>query len=217
MASNPYYSYYKQENEQNLMEDLTVESIRQYAHDVVYLPRNINIQDYIMTEPITQSFDYPVDVECYIKSWDHYEGEGQLLAKFGLEIRDQMTLIITKRSHNQFIKPITGKERPWEGDCIYIPMLKNVYQVKYASDSNASFYILGKNYAWEIVCELLEFNNEQFNTGRPEIDGLNPPFEHFDEPDYNLDDYDHTAQNTIIQDESDKIIDWTEKSPFGEE
>lgn len=216
MARNPYYDYFTQNNEQNLMEDLTVESVKQYAHDVVYLPRNINIEDKIMTEPIVQSFNHALDIEIYIKSWDHYEGEGQLLSKFGLEIRDQMTLIMTKRSYNQFIKPLTGKVRPWEGDCIYIPMFKNVYQVKFASDSNASFYLLGKNYAWEINCELLEFNNEQFNTGRAEIDSLNPPFEHADQPGYDLESYDTTTQNKEIQTQSDLIIDWAEKNPFGE-
>jgi len=216
MATNPYYNYYNQSNEQDLMEDLIVESTKQYAHDVVYLPRLIDVKDEIMTEPIIQSFNHALDVEMYIKSWDHYEGEGQLLSKFGLEIRDQMTMVVTKRSYNQFIKPLTGKERPWEGDCIFIPMLKNIYQIKYASDSNAAFYLLGKNYGWEVVCELLEFNNEQFDTGRPEIDQLNKPFEHLDDPDYNLDDYDRTAQNKKIQNESDNIIDWTEKNPFGE-
>lgn len=216
MASNPYYNYFNQSNEQNLMEDLVVESVKQYAHDVNYLPRDINILDELMTEPITQSFNHDVPVECYVLNWSGYGGEGQILAKFGLEIRDQMKFIITKRSHNQFIKPTTGKERPQEGDCIYIPMLKNVYQISYVSDSNPAFYILGKNYAWEVTCDLLEFNNEQFNTGNPVIDALNPPFEHTSDPDYDLESYDKTAQNKYIQEESDEIIDWTEKNPFGE-
>lgn len=215
MANNPYFNFFNQKHEQNLQEDLTVESVKQFAHNMIYLPRDINIRDKIMNEPIVQTFSNALDIEMYIKSWDSFQGQGQLMAKFGLEIRDQMTFVMSKRSFAQFIKPTTGKERPWEGDCIYIPMLNVVYQIKYV-DSSASFYILGKNYSWEIVCELLEFNNEQFVTGRPEIDDLNPPFEHFDDPDYNLDDYDKTAQNTVIQDESDQIIDWTEKNPFGD-
>lgn len=198
------------------MDDLIVESIKQFAHDLVYLPRDINIEDKIMTEPVIQTFSKALDVEMYIKSWDNYQGEGQLLAKFGLEIRDQMTFILTKRSYEQFIKPYTNKERPWEGDCLYIPMFGNVYQVKYVSSADAAFFMLGKGYAWEITAELLEFNNEQFDTGRAEIDGLNPPFEHADTPDYDLDHYDSNAQNTVIQDKSDEIVDWTESSPFGE-
>lgn len=214
MASNSYFNFFNQHNEQNLIEDLTVEGLKIFAHDLYYLPRDINVEDQIMTEPIIQTFSKALPVEMYIRNWDSYQGEGQLLSKFGLEIRDQMTFILSKRSYNQFIHPTTNKVRPWEGDCIYIPMLKNVYQIKYSSDSNSQFYVLGKNYAWEITCELLEFNNEQFNTGIPAIDALNPPFEHYDDPNYDLDHYDRTAQNTVIQDKSDDIIDWTEKSPF---
>lgn len=198
------------------MDDLTVESIKQFAHDLVYMPRMIDIKDDIMNEPIVQTYSDALDIEMYIKSWDNYEGEGQLLAKFGLEIRDQMTFILTKRSYNRFIKPTSKKERPQEGDCLFVPMLGNVYQIKYVSSTDASFFILGKGYAWEITAELLEFNNEQFDTGRPEIDSLNPPFEHADDAGYDLDNYDDAAQNTTIQNESDQIIDWSEKSPFGE-
>lgn len=215
MASNQFFNYYNQHNEQSLLEDLVVESIRQFAHDLVYLPRDINIKDKIMTEPIIQTISHALDVEMYIKNWDHYQGEGQLLSKFGLEIRDQMTFILTHRAFNQFVKPITNKARPWEGDLIYIPMFKNVYQIKYV-DNSANFYMLGKNYSWEIVCELLEYNNEQFQTGRQEIDQMYPAFEHADDPDYDLNNYDKTSQNSIIQDESDDIIDWTEKNPFGD-
>lgn len=216
MASNPYINFYERNNEQNLMEDLVVESIRQYAHDIVYMPRHIDVEDKVLTEPIIQNITKALDIEVYVKNWEDFQGEGQLLSKFGLEIRDQMNLIMTKRSFTQFVQPITRKERPWEGDLLYIPMLKATYQIKYVSSSNAQFYILGKNYAWEISCELMEFSNEQFNTGRPDIDSLNPSFEHYDQPDYDLSDYDHTAQNQIIQDESDQIIDWSESNPFGD-
>lgn len=216
MASNPYYRYFDRTNEQNLMEDLVVESIKQYAHDFYYLPRNINILDKLMTEPVTQSFKHALGIEGYVLNWSELGGAGLLLAKFDLEIRDNMKFIISKKSHNEFIKPTTKKERPWEGDCLYIPMLKNTYQISYVSDSNPAFYILGKNYAWEVTADLLEFNNEHFDTGNPVIDNLNPPFQHADSPTYNLESYDKTAQNKYIQDESDEIIDWTEKNPFGE-
>lgn len=214
MASNPYFNFFNNVPEQNLMEDLTVESIRQYAHDVVYMPRDI-VRDEIFNEPTVVTYSNALDVEMYVKNWESFQGEGQLIAKFGLEIRDQMTLVLTKRSFNQFIKPTTGKDRPWEGDCIYIPMLGATYQVRYVN-SSASFYILGKNYSWEVQCDLLEFSNEQFKTGRAYIDDLNPPFENANNPDYDLESYDRTAQNEKIQTESDQIIDWTEKSPFAD-
>lgn len=216
MASNPYFNYFEQNQEQNLMESLVFESLRQKAHDVMYLPRDVDIKDEIMTEPVVQSFSKALPVEMYINNWDNFQGEGQLLSKFGLEIRDQMTLLLTKRAFKRFIQDTTKKDRPWEGDCIYIPMFNNIYQIKYVSSSNPAFYILGKNYVWELTCELLEFSNEQFRTGVSYIDELNPAFQHYNESDYDLESYDRTAQNSKIQEESDKIIDWTESSPFGE-
>lgn len=214
MAASPYFNFYSQQSEQGLMDDFVVESVRQYAHDMMYLPRDINVRDNLMTEPIVQTYNKAIDIEMYIKNWSSYEGEGQLLSTFGLDIKDSMSLIMTKRSFTEFVNPYTDKLRPWEGDCIYVPMLKAIYQVKFVSDTNPAFFILGKNYAWEISCELLEFNNEHFETGIPEIDSMNPDFEHYDDPDYDLESYDKTAQNQFIQDESDQIVDWSEKNPF---
>ena len=218
MATNSFFRNFTSPNEQALYDDIIVESIKQYGHDLLYLPRIGEKKDDILNEYSFSRFEQALPVEAYIKNFSDFEGEGQLLAKFGLEIRDQMTLSISQRSFRQFIQPYTDKERPWEGDCIYIPMTKVLYQIKYVNTS-AIFYTLGKLNTFDIVCEIIEFSNEQFNTGIPEIDEKYKAFENADDPDYDLESYDKFAHNTAIEGEGDGILDFSEVSPFsaGEE
>lgn len=214
MATSPFFSIFSQENEQNLIDDLIVESIKQTGHDVYYLPRTGIKRDDILNEYSFSEFHDALPVEMWINNFSNFEGEGQLLSKFGLEVRDQMTMTLSTRSFREFIKPTTGAERPLEGDCIYIPMLKLVYQIKYV-DSTPIFYTLGKLNVWGLTCDLLEFSNEQFMTGVPEIDSLNKPFQNVDtDPNYSLEEYDNAAANKVLQDESDEYLDFTETSPF---
>lgn len=219
MATSPFFNVFEQENEQNLVDDLIVEAIRQTGHDVYYLPRTGMNKDDVLNEYAYSEFYTALPVEMWINNFSNFEGEGQLLSKFGLEIRDQMTLTISVRSFNEFIKPTTAEARPLEGDCIYIPMLKLVYQIKYV-DSTPIFYTLGKLNCWGLTCDLLEFSNEQFKTGLPAIDNLNKPFQNVDtNPNYDLEGYDNNASNKVLQEESDDIIDFSEEDPFrtGEE
>lgn len=213
-ASNPWWNNFNNAGEQGLYEDLVVESIKIYGHDMLYLPRTGIQKDDVLNEYKYSEFNSALPIEMYVKNFDSFEGEGQLLAKFGLEIRDQMTLVMSHRSFHQFIKPTTAKARPWEGDCIYIPMLNVVYQIKYVNTS-ATFYTLGKLNTYEIVCELLEFNNEQFNTGVAAIDDKYAPFENAEtDVNYDLESYDNNAQNRAFEDTADGVLDFSESSPF---
>lgn len=211
--SNPYFQFYNNTAEQNLFEDIAVESIRNHAHDVFYLPRTGVNKDNLLNEFEIAKFEEALPIEVYVKNFDAFEGEGQLMSKFGFEARDQMTLVMSIRSYNQFVKPITAKTRPHEGDCIFIPMLNVAYQIKFVNES-AVFYGMGKLYTWEITCELLEYTNEQFVTGNPVIDDRYPPFENTSSNTYSLENYDDNADNTSIQGESDDVLDFTELDPF---
>lgn len=215
MANNPYFNFYNQKSEQSLANDLVAESIRQFGHNVYYLPRNIDLQDKILNEPEIVTFSKAIKIEVFIKSWDAFQGEGQFLQKFGLEVRDKATLVMSEKSFAEFIRPITNKSRPEEGDCLYIPLFKVIYQILYV-DNAVNFYFLGDNYSWDLDCQIMEFSNEQFKTGIPEIDNINKPFQHTDDPNYDLKSYDKTSQNKEIQEQSDIILDWTEKNPFGD-
>ena len=217
MALNPFFNQFTNTSEQSLYEDLVVEAIRIYAYEMLYLPRTRKETDDIMNEVTMAEFNQAISCEFFIKNFMDFEGEGQILAKFGLEVRDQMTVNLSKRSFEEFIKPNTNSSKPNEGDCIYIPMLDVVYQIKYVSTTPV-FYSFGSLNMYEITMELIDFTGEKFNTGDPRIDNKYKEFENLlTDPDYNLEDYDLTAQNSVIQSESDDIVDFSENSPFGEE
>lgn len=214
MATNIFFNLYNHMGEQTLCENLVVESVRMYAHDMVYLPRTGINFDEVLNSYEYSEFNSACDIELYIKNFDSFEGEGQLLSKFGLEIRDQMTLVMTKRSFEQFVQPTTSAVRPNEGDVIYIPMLKSAFQINYVNSSPV-FYQFGKLFIWEIVCELYEVNNDKFCTGRLEIDNKYRQYGHVDEDlDYRVEDYDTNAQNEVFQDVSDDVLDFSELDPF---
>lgn len=210
---NPFFNQFDHKGEQSLFEDMAVESIRIGGHEVVYMPREIVKNDLLLNEPEVTRFKYAIDVDVYINNWGSFEGDGQLLSKFGLEIRDQMTLTMSHRTFQECIAKQTFTSTPNEGDCIFIPMTKNVYQIKWVNDA-ATFYAFGKLNTWEIVCELLEYSGEIFETGRADIDNLNPVWPNFNDPDYDLESYDRTAKNQVIQEESDEVLDFSEMNPF---
>lgn len=214
MATNQFLQWYNQGNEQDLLEDLTVELVRNSGHDILYLPRTEIAIDNMLNEVGISEFNLAIPVEIYLKNTDSFEGDGQLLAKFGLEIRDQMTVVMSIRSFQEFIQPHTERSRPEEGDCLYIPVLGAVYQIKYVN-SSAQFYALGRLMSYEIVCELIEFNNEKFNTGYPEIDDKYKQFDDASSNAYSIESYDANADNTIIDTQSDSVLDFSEVDPFG--
>jgi hypothetical protein len=239
MARNKYFNFFNDEAEQKLIEDLVVESIEIYAHDMWYLPRTgVNKTD-ILNEYQYNKFTHAIDVEMYIKNVSAFEGDGQFLGKFNIEIRDQITLTMSIRSFKRYIEPITSEKRPLEGDCIYVPMLKALYQVKYVDNANV-YYSLGALQMMDITCELMEVSGEEFTTGITEIDSVyntydNNPLEAAlttesgeyvtTEDGVNIisDEYDPEdisdkpfANNIPFQTEGDAVLDFSETSPFGE-
>lgn len=100
---NKYFNNYGYSREQDLIEDLILESIKIYGHDVKYLPRTFVKPDELFGEDILSTFDEAVPVEMYLKSMEGFEGDGQFLSKFGLEIRDQIVLTVARKRFDQAI------------------------------------------------------------------------------------------------------------------
>ena len=165
-GTNRYFNNFTSSGEQQLLEDMIVESIKIYGHDILYMPREIVSKDELYTEDDQSEYNNAHSLEVYIKSVDGFEGDGTFLSKFGLEIRDQVTFTVSRRS---FSSEIPEQERPNEGDVIYFPMNGRLFQVKYVN-YKPFFYQLGALQTWELVCELFEYSGERFNTGVPEID-----------------------------------------------
>lgn len=249
MVTSVFFNQFNSRAEQKLIEDLVTESIKIYGHDVYYIPRTVFNADEVLNEPGYYAFRDALQIEMYIKNVDSFEGDGQFLQKFGLEIRDQMTLVVSRKIFDQDVLQYANIIRPREGDLIYLPMLEQCYQIKFV-DNDAIFYQMGSLQTFEITCELFEYSNEIFNTGVDEIDGLyNAYLSNLNNRmgAFYQNDIDHAlttedglemmtesqiiimydalnensefqafADNNEIKIDSQNIIDFSEKSPFGD-
>lgn len=203
--------------EQRLIEDLIIESIRIHGLDVWYMPRSFGALDDLLNEDDLPVFNSAYMVEMYVKNVEGFEGDGDFLSKFGLQIRDSMTLTISMRKFTEDVGAYDDQVRPREGDLIYFPLNRKIFQVKHV-EHEAIFYQMGALQTYDLRVELFEYSNELFSTGVAEIDTL-------------LDKYKTTANNTIqgiesidpladnftIETEADGILDFTEENPFGED
>lgn len=232
-----YFENFENSAEQRLIEDLIVESIRIYGHDLHYVPRlateTENQYDTIFNEASNKVvFRENYLVEMYIKNVDSFGGDGDFMSKFGLQIRDQITfsvamktfdLEVTQQSwHNhayddrETVFSMT-LEKPREGDLVYFPLNKKVFEIKHV-EHEAIFYQMGALQLYDLKCELFEYSGEQFETGIPEIDDFYNQIseKRFTTNAEQLDTNDYLADNFDMQEESDKFIDWSETDPFSE-
>lgn len=159
-------------SEQKLYEDLIVESLKIYGQEVMYLPRHMVSRDMILNEAIESKFTEAYSVEMYLENVDGFEGDGSLFTKFGLEIRDQATFVVAKRSWEKLVgfwnnTIVSG--RPNEGDLIYLPLSKSLFEIKFV-DHQSPFYQLSKFPVYKLRCELFEYSNEQIATGIDAVD-----------------------------------------------
>jgi hypothetical protein len=152
-------------SEQNLYEDIIIEALQMYGQDVMYIPREKITTDEILNEDYSQ-FTEAYAVEMYIANTDGFEGEGTLLSKFGIEIRDQATFIVAKRRFRRLVEidqNAVQVERPREGDLIYLPLANSLFQIKFV-EHEQPFYRLNDLPIYEINCELFEYSSELINT-----------------------------------------------------
>lgn len=175
MATNFYFNNFAASNEQNLLHDLIIESIRIYGLDMFYVPRKLNNYDQMLGADDSSSYETAIFVELYIKSVDGFGGDGNFMSKFGLQIRDQVVFSIAQRVFAREVASITTQLRPNEGDLIFFPLNDKCFQIKYVKKQEM-FYPLGTLPTWELTCELFEYSNEILNTGIPEIDKLQTQF-----------------------------------------
>ena len=169
MARNTYFSQ-GSVREKDLYEDMVVEALSIYGQDVYYIPRDIVSSDDIINETIESKFSSSYLVEMYIENTEGFDGDGDLLGKFGLEIRDQVTLIVARRSFTRATNG-SGLTRPKEGDLIYIPLSKSLFELKFV-EHEQPFYQLNNLTVFKLSCELFEYNNEDIDTGLDLIDDV---------------------------------------------
>lgn len=239
MTTNFYFNNFTNSQEQVLIEDLVLESIKIYGHDMYYCPRTLVAKDDIYGEDTISEYKTAYYIDLYIRNFDSYEGDGNFLSKFNLEIRDQMTLTVSVRNFMNEIGNIEMIDRPQEGDLIYIPMLDRLLVIKYVN-KNPVFYQMGAIQMYDLVCEMFEYSSERFNTGIDAIDSIETNLS-LDASEYAIltqDGFIITSQdgyqivqggynfetqardpfedNTEFETEGDSILDWTQIDPFSE-
>lgn len=180
MALNTFFQNYEASGEQRLIEDLILESIKIYGVQTFYLPRTLINQDSLFTEDAISKFDDAYDLEMYVRNTEGFQGEGEFLSRFGIEIRDQITLTISKR---RFEEEVTNSapafKRPLEGDLVYLPWVRSadenikgaLFQIKFV-EHEAVFYQLGNLNTYDIVIERFVYSDERLDTSVTEIDNI---------------------------------------------
>jgi len=199
MARNRHFNQYSPiKSEQSLIRDLVIESIKIYGIDGYYLPRtHINL-DRIYGEDSSMIFDDAIEMELYVKSYDGFMGQQDFLSKFGLQIDESITFVVSQKRFIDSMKPIVLSEysyniltddpedgsgnllteelydyssilRPREGDLIWIPMLGYMYEIAF-TENIENFYQLGDVYTYELRCNRFEYSSEKIDTGIDSID-----------------------------------------------
>ena len=186
MALNPFFLQ-GSSNEQYLIQDLINEQLKIYGIDVYYIPRKFIRTDDIFKEVETSKFDDNYIIEAYLENYEGYAPGSDLMTKFGLRLKNEINLVISKERFEEFIVPLmSGRQvgidkeritdyevelttRPKEGDLIYFPLGQRLFEIKRV-EHEKPFYQLGKNYVFELQCELYEYENEDIDTSIEEID-----------------------------------------------
>ncbi len=166
-GTNPYINHTSLVNEQSLVESLIIESIQIHGTMMYYVPRELVSDDKLFGEDPISAFQEHYPIEIYCDTPTGFEGDGDFVSKFGIEIRDIATFTVSKKRFQEE----TGRVRPREGDLIYFPVSKSLMEIKFV-EHEKPFFQLGKNYTFALNCEMFEFSEEEFTTGSTEIDTL---------------------------------------------
>lgn len=230
MPLNPYFTSelntQGSSNENMLLSDLIEEAIQIHGQNFYYIPRTLVAKDEILGEDRLSKFKKAYSIEMYVENPQGFMGQGEFVSKFGLYIEQSLQLTMSRRKwfelvsrHGKTILP----ERPAEGDLIYHPIQKRLFEIKYV-EKETGFWQLGQLQTFKLTVELFQYASERMETGIPEIDAFES-LKSFDQtklsitPDENgnvgVDSPDNYGDNTkFIREANNKVFD--EKNPFGE-
>ena len=238
MSTNFFFNNFQSSQEQLLIEDLVIESIQIYGLDCFYLPKKLIDKDKIYGEDSLSEYNKSYMVEMYVKNVEGFAGEGDFLSKFNVEIRDQITLTIARRTFENEVQYFEfGYTRPREGDLIFLPLNNKVFQIKFV-EHEPVFYQMGSLQMYDLKCELFEYSNEIMNTGFPAIDDLESNYSaamntfailtenkleitmedgfSLVREEFDLEVQDVLSDNYDIETEADNFLNFTEADPFSE-
>ena len=176
MPLSPYFLQ-GSSSEQRLVQDLINEQLKIYGQDIVYLPRKIINKKTIMKEVVASTFDDAYRMEAYLLNYQGFEGNGDILQKFGVQTTDPVTFVISKERYEDFISPFLNSDsqvelasRPEEGDLIYFPLDNTMFEIKYV-EGKKPFYQLNNLYVYTLSCEVMDYAlDENIDVGIEEVD-----------------------------------------------
>lgn len=173
MATNPYFTQ-GTAGEQNLVEDLIIESLKIYGRDLFYIPRTLVSKDDVLGEDRLSEFKNAYPIEMYFENIDSFNGQGAFIQKFGLMMEQSATLVVARKRWEGLI----GKKgttilpnRPCEGDLIYYPLTGGLFEIKFVKHQDP-FYQLGRLYVYKLQVELFQYSSERIDTGVTKIDAF---------------------------------------------
>ena len=238
MAVSTFFDNFTNYGEQQLLADLGTEMIQRYGIDVYYMPRShVNI-DRLWNEDTLSEFNQATAIEVYIKTFTGWQGEGDLMQKFGISMADQITFsMMRNRWADEFTNFQPSLIRPLEGDFIYLPLTNALFEVKFV-EHESNFYQTGMLTYYDIKAERVNISNEKIETGVAVIDNIGSKFStavddfFFTDQDgnallagdgsgltegqFDTDVIDPSTQNSLFSSEGRAFIDFSKKNPFGE-
>ena len=232
-------------SEQRLYENLIIEQLRAFGHDVYYLPRKLVKEDTLFGEDTLSSFNDAYIVEMYLDNIEGFEGQKEMMTRFGLDMQDEATWVVSRRRFEQLISTdqnLIVTTRPNEGDLIYFPRAKKLFEISFV-DHDDPFYQIYNLPVFKMRCRTFEYSSEGLNTGISDIDTIETS-ESTDalgyqivletatesgtnhlitedgafivQEDYNIDTIDTSSDSQFFETQGDSILDFTERNPFGE-
>jgi len=244
MAINKYFqsgSSIGRSSEQDLYESIIIECLKIYGVELFYIPRKSFNRDLILNEDSLSTYEYAYPIEMYFKNVTGFAGEGDLLTKFGVEIRDSASLIVSRRRWDKEVGRSGQAQlstRPAEGDIVYFPLTNSIFEIRRVEDREP-FFQIGKLYVYELQVELIQYSSERVTTGVDAIDlvvanqgldiqnyeltlesGARMLLEQETDSTIILESFntsliDPLAQNEKFEAEID-VLDFSERNPFGE-
>ena len=161
-------------NEQGLIEDIIIESLKIYGMEMMYIPRTLVSKDNILGEDRLSQFKTSFPIEMYFENVSGFEGQGAFMQKFGLMMEQSATLVVARRRWEQLVGRYgvtTIPTRPNEGDLIYFPLSGGLFEIKFVQHQDP-FYQLGKLYVYKLQIELFQYSSERIDTGNADIDAF---------------------------------------------
>ena len=173
MATNTYFTQ-GTTGEQDLTQSLVNEQIKMFGRDVYYIPRTLVKQDTVFGEDTMSKFEGAYLIEAFIEDNSGFRGDGDMFTKFGVQIADQATFVISRTRFTEAVDDnatLIVEGRPNEGDLVYFPMANKIFEIQFV-EYEVPFFTLGKQYTWGLRCELFQYSDEDIDTGITEVDAI---------------------------------------------